>query len=463
MPIASPVDLLVVMKEDVVGERVVYSRLRDLPVSTWAWFALFFVLYYAAFRWYPHVGLLDRVVGGDLSFWLGTWALEPNSMVTGRLAENAVGGLFSDGMSLGLQGAYTRQFGLAGWVLTVPAYATGGFSAAGVGVMVSLVSALSAVIASGSVLLIRRALGRGAAVLLGLALLLPWCVAIARSMYWTIGIKALPAVVLIWVMRSPRRSLVRVLVWSFALTVLAALSGYEYFTVVAATQAAVLAYFSVLERWPVRQTVVWLASLVGSVLAGFIAALGVHVVQLYLRAGDFSRIEELQRSALSRTGVGGSAESAVSLGDATAVTPASVLDYYLGVPVLGVEKSLPLIQQFTVGALVLVTAVVIIIGLGRHSRSAALLREQALGVAWFVSLIGPLGWFLLARPHSVMHTFMNVSLWFLPTIPLALALLWPPIRRSVGAVARRPLPWLWILLVALALLVSFAYSQVTVR
>lgn len=446
-----------------MADRLAYSRVRDLSVSTWGWFALFFVLYYAAFRWYPHVGLLDRVVGGDLSFWLGTWALEPNSMVTGRLAQNAVGGLFSEGMSMGLQGSYTRQFGVAGWVLSVPASATAGFSAAGVGVMVSVVSALSAAIASGSVLLVRRALGRGAAVLLGLALLLPWCVAIARSMYWTIGIKLLPAIILIWVMRSAHRSLGRVLVSSFALTAVAALSGYEYFTVVAATQAAVLAYYSVVERWPVRQTVVWLASLIGSVLAGFVAALGVHVVQLYLRSGDFSRIEELQRSALSRTGVGGSAEGAVSLGDATAVTPASVLDYYLGVPVLGVEQSLPLIQQFTVGALVLVTAVVVIIGLGQRASTGVRAREQALGVAWFVSLIGPLGWFLLARPHSVMHTFMNVSLWFLPTIPLALALLWPPLRRSVGSVARRPLPWLWILLVVVALLVSFAYSQVTVK
>lgn len=446
-----------------MADRLSYSRLRDLPTSTWAWFALFFVLYYAAFRWYPHVGLLDRGVGGDLSFWLGTWALEPNSIVTGRLAQNAFGGLFSEGMSIGLQGAYSRQFGLAGWVLTVPASATAGFSAAGVGIMVSLASALSAAIASGSVLLTRQALGRGSAVLLGLALLLPWGVAIARSMYWTIGIKLLPAVILIWVMRSSGRSLARVLVSSFGLTAMAALSGYEYFTVVAATQAAVLAYYSVRERWPVRQTAVWLASLVGSVIAGFAAALSVHVVQLYLREGDFSRIEELRRSALGRTGFGGAADGAQSLGDATAVTPSSVLDFYLGVPVLGVEKSLPLIQQFTVGALLLVTAIVVIIGLGRRPAFPGVVSEQALGIAWFSSLIGPLGWFLLARPHSVMHTFMNVSLWFLPTIPLAVALLWPPVRRSLCTAARRPLPWLWILIVAGAMLVSFAYSQVTVK
>lgn len=443
-------------------DRPAYARLRDLPTSVWAWFAVVFVVYYVVFRWYPHVALLDRVIGSDLSFYLGTWALEPNSMVTGRLAQNAVGGVFSEGMSMGLQGAYTRQFGLAGWLLTLPASATVGFSAAGVSLMVSLASGLSALLASGAVLLTRRVLGRGSAILLGLALLLPWSVAMARSMYWTIGIKLLPAVILIWVLRSQRASLRRLMLWSFVFTTIAALSGYEYFTVVAATQAAVLAYYSIAERWNVRSTFTWFVGLVLSVIGGFFAALGLHLVQLYLRSGDLSRIEELQRSALSRTGVG-SDVAAVSASDAASTTPASVLDFYLGVPVLGVEQSLPLIQQFTVGALILATALVVVVGLSRRPATLAVLREQSLGVAWCVSLLGPLGWHLLARPHSVMHTFLNVSLWFLPTIPLALALLWPPVRRSLSGARKQPLPWIWIALVLLGLLVSFAYSQVTVR
>ena len=443
-------------------ERPAYSRLRDLPTSVWAWFAVFFVVYYVVFRWYPHVGLLDRVIGSDLSFYLGTWALEPNSMVTGRLAQNALGGVFSEGMSMGLQGAYTRQFGLAGWLLTLPASATVGFSAAGVSLMVSLASGMSAVLASGAVLMTRRALGRGSAILLGLALLLPWSVAMARSMYWTIGIKLLPAVILIWVMRSQRASVRRLMLWTFVFTAIAALSGYEYFSVVAATQAAVLAYYSLVERWDVRSTAAWFVGLVVSVIGGFSAALGLHLVQLYVRSGDLTRIEELQRSALSRTGVG-SDGAAVSASDAASTTPATVLDFYLGVPVFGVEQSLPLIQQFTVGALILATALVVVVGLNRRPSTLAVLREQALGIAWFVSLLGPLGWHLLARPHSVMHTFMNVSLWFLPTIPLALALLWPPVRRSLSSVRKQPLPWTWIALVLLGLLVSFAYSQVTVR
>ncbi len=281
-------------------------------------------------------------------------------------------------------------------------------------------------------------------------------------MYWTIGIKLLPAVILIWVMRSQRRSIRRLVLASFVTTVIAALSGYEYFTVVAAAQAAVVAYYSVAERWSVGSTLRYLASLVGAVLAGFAAALGIHLAQLFWRAGDWSRIEELQRSALSRTGVG-SVESAVSASDVVSVTPGAVLDMYLRVPVLGVQASLPVVQQFTMAALLLATGLVIVVGLARRPANLGVRREQGLGIAWFVGLLGALGWFLLARPHSIMHTFMNVSLWFLPTVPLAVALLWPPVRRSVATAKRRPLPWLWIALVALALLVSFAYSQLTVK
>lgn len=440
-------------------DRPVYTRVRDLPSATWVWFALLFIGYYVVFRWYPHVAVLDRVAGTDLSFYLGTWALEPNSMVTGRLAQNAVGGLFSEGMSMGLQGAYTRQFGLAGWVLTVPASLTTGFSAAGIGVMVSIVCGLSASLAAGAVLIIRRTLGRGSAIVLGATLLLPWSVAISRSMYWTIGIKLLPAVILIWLMRSPQRSVARLIVWSFVTTLIASLSGYEYFTVVAATQAAVVAYYSVTERWDIRATVRWFVGLVVAVLGGFVAALGLHVVQLYLRAGDTSRIEELGRSALSRTGAGG----AITDPAAGVVGPVSVLDTYLGVPVLGVQQSLPLIQQFTVGALILATALLVIAGLGRVPRRRGIAIEQGLGVAWFVSLLGPLGWFLLARPHSVMHTFMNVSLWFLPIIPLSFALIWPPVRRGLASWSARRIPLLWIVVVGVALVLFFAYSQITAK
>ena len=445
-----------------MNEMTLSSRIRRISPQTWVVLVLLFAGYYVIFRWFPHFGLIDRVLGSDLSFYVGTWALEPNSMVTGRLAQNSLGGIFSDGMSLGLQGAYSRQFGLAGWLLTLPSTALTGFSSSGIGMMVSLACALSAAFASAATVAIRHVLGRGSAVLLGLSLLLPWAVAVSRSMYWTIGIKLLPAAVLIAVLHSRRRSLPWLMFWSALFSAVAALSGYEYFTIVVACQLAVVAYYSVSRAWSWLPSTRAFLGVTASSVVGFVLALILHVGQLFLREGNWSRVEELQRSAVSRTGTG-LADSAAGVVNPSSTSPSAVLDFYLGIPVLGVEQSLPLVQQFTVGSLILMTLVAVIAGFSRSARSTSVLREQALGVAWIVSLLGPLGWHLLARPHSEMHTFLNVSLWFLPTIPLGLALLWPPLRRSLGTLRHKPLPWVWMAATFVALALFFAFSQLTVK
>lgn len=414
------------------------------------------------FRWYPHFFLVDLLLNADLSFYTGTWALEPNSLVVGRLAQNEVGGVFSNTMSIGLQGEYTRQFGIGGWLLSVPASLIFGFSAAGTSLMWTLASALSAAIASGAVLLIRYSIGRVAAFLAAVTLLLPWSVVMARSIYWTIGLKLLPAIILIWMIRSPNRSWGRIFSVSTVLTAFAAMGGYEYFTVVGASQLGVIAYYSVREKWPVRATVNRLLLNVVSILVGFALGFLAHVTQLVVREGNWSRVSELQRSVISRTGAGSSTvgESADA---AAASTPASVLDTYVAMPIFGVRAGIPLLQQLTVGALLLAVAVVVISGLSSTSQAVHRLREQALGIAWFVTLLGPLGWFLLARPHSFMHTFLNFSLWFLPTIPLGFALLWPPIRRGLLSARIHRVPLYWITLTLGALLLFFAYSQFTVK
>ena len=107
--------------------------------------------------------------------------------------------------------------------------------------------------------------------------------------------------------------------------------------------------------------------------------------------------------------------------------------------------------------------VVIMISFAARKQTVRAINEQAMGVAWIVSLMGALGWFLLARPHSYMHTFIVFALWFLPTIPLGLGLLWGPIRRGYDGLVVRPVAMFWIALTSIALILSFIYSLVSVR
>ena len=437
-------------------------RLKRVSRREWLLLGAIFAMFFVSFRWAPHLWLLDRAIGTELHFYYLTWDDYSASLVFGRLEQNRVGGIFSDSMSLGLDGGYTRQYGLAGWLLTLPSSILGQYGAFGGAFILSIVSAANAVLATAAVRAIRRTLSLGAAILVTVGIMQPWSVSIARNVYWFIGVKLLASALLI-LLFAWRRDSSRTVLWvSFVFTMVACLSGYEMFTLVAATQFAVVAFYSLQRRWPLQSTIRSGLAVAGGVLGGFVAALGLHLLQLYLRAGNLSRIEELLQSVSSRTGVNDAALDR-SDGGAMGVSPISVLDTYLSMPIFGVRTSLPILRNFTVGAFILMVLVVIMISFAARKQTVRAINEQAMGVAWIVSLMGALGWFLLARPHSYMHTFIVFALWFLPTIPLGLGLLWGPIRRGYDGLVVRPVAMFWIALTSIALILSFIYSLVSVR
>ncbi len=377
------------------------------------------------------MAMLDRLIGSDLSFYIGTWALEPNSRAD-RPTQNSLGGIFSEGMSLGLEGAYSRSRP-RGMDSTLPALATTGFGAAGVGLMVSLASGLSALLASGATLLIAtHSAGVRRAPLPCPDV--PWSVAIARSMYWTIGIKLLPARILIRVMRSQRRSIggwfwCRYRHGAFRLrSTLPSSRGCP--------EAAVVAYYSVAERWSVGSTLRHLASLVGAVLVGFVRApADFHLAQLFWRTGDARE----SRNSKGRRSHGRASDPLSSrcycpadggFGDARCGAGTCTSSAGTG------RTGLLVVQQFTDAALLLATGLVIVVGLARRPANSAAVEQGSTA-----------GGRRLGASDSVMHTFMNVSLWFLPTARGGPAL--APCGAAFGG--RRPSPCtaLWIALVAL--------------
>ena len=438
------------------------TRLTAASRRDWLISAAVFAIFFICFRWAPLLWLLDRVIGTELHFYYLTWDDYSASLVFGRLEQNGIGGIFSDSMSLGLDGGYTRQYGLAGWLVTLPPSLIGQYGAFGGELILTIVSAFNALLATGAVRAIRRTLSLGAAVFVTIGLLQPWSVSIARNVYWFIGIKLLAAAVLILLFAWQRDTSRRVLGISLVFTLVACLSGYEMFTLVAAAQFAVVAFYSLQRRWPLATIIRSSLAVAGGVIGGFVAAIGIHLLQLYLRAGNLSRIDELLLSVSSRTGATNAALDSPDA-EAMGVSPITVLDTYLAMPVFGVRTSLPILRNFTVGAFILLVFVVIVITFAARRQTVRAINEQAMGVAWIVSLMGALGWFLLARPHSYMHTFIVFALWFLPTIPLGLGLLWGPVRRGFDGVAAQPIAMFWMALAAVALLLSFIYSLLSVR
>lgn len=446
------------------------AHLGALKREEWLVLFLLFAVLFIAFRWAPHLDLVDAFFGADTSVFHDGFQLDSDSLVTGRLQQNSVGGLFSAAMTLGLDGSmagpygfYPGQFGLGGWLLALPSTLLGATGWFGIPLMYAMVAAGNALLATAAIAMISRAMSRGAAVLVTIALVQPWPSAMAHSIYWMIGLKLLPAAGLIVLFRINRDSPLRVLVVSLGLTLFAALSGYEFITIVIATQLSVITYYAVLRRTAVPDSLRLLAmGLVGSV-AGFGLAIALHALQLSLKLGGLgSAVQAFAYTVSKRTGATGVEVDPV-YAESLSSSPSSVLDTYLSMPMIGSPAALPLLRYFTVAILLAVCAAVIVVGFGRSSGEDNRIPEAAMGAAWFVALLGPLGWFLLARPHSYIHTHVNFALWYLPTIPLGLALLWAPTRRGLRGMRHQPLVVIVVVVTVVVTAVFFSYSLLSMR
>lgn len=440
------------------------ASIRDLRVRNWVTASGVFLLFFIAFRWGWHLLVLDRALSTTaFSDFYSGFQNDSDALVIGRLEQNRIDGVLSGGISLGLGGSYTSQVGAGGWALTLIPSLLGLPASTGIWLMYTIIAAMNAVLATAAVWTLRRTLSLGAAVLASAAILQPWSVAMARSIYWMIGLKLLPAVGLIILFRLQKQTRWRVLAISGVTSCLVFLSGYEFLTVVIACQLAVVSYYSVRSKWTLSQTIAYLGCVLAGVASAFAAALTLHFTQLLLRldsaAAALQKIEDTISKRTGATGLDVDPVYAASL----ASSPSQVLDTYLNMPVFGAPFNLPLVRYFTVATLMALCLVIIVYAFRTRRERPQQLREQGLGLAWIVAIVGPIGWFLLARPHSFIHTHINFALWFLPTVPLGLAILWRPLRDGVVGLGRLPVAVGWILAVTAALAIFYAYSLVSMR
>ena len=451
----------------------VKARLATLRRRDWFALLLVFIALFISFNWAPHLVIVDWLLGSKVNVWHdgfgfsdfhNVFGSESDVLISMRLEQNVEEGMFSSQMLLGSsRDVYTSQTGFGGWILTLPSTLFRSWGWFGVPLMYALVAASNALLATAAVGFVARALSKGAAALVIVALLQPWPSAMAHSTYWMIGLKVLPAAALIALFTYGRDTTLRVLAVSFGFTLLAALSGYEFLTVVVACQLAALTYYAVIRNYKVRQAfLLLLTGFIGAVL-GFAAAGLVQILQLWIRLGSLAEgVNSLLYNAAKRTGSTGMQVDPM-FAESLSVSPNRVLEIYLGMPIFGSPATLPFIQIFTMVAFLCVCATVILIGLGRSNIDDAQVRESAMGAAWFISLLGPLGWFLLARPHSFIHQFINFALWYIPTIPLGLAILWAPVRGGLAGLWKQPLQVAVIAGTGAAIALFYLYSLVTVR
>ena len=460
-----------------LGRSLVTERLRERLDSLmgtrafrWTVTVALFLLCFAAYRWGIFLALSDGIFGSELVPELQRWQTDSGYLVSFRAEANLEDGPFSHQLSLDENGAYISQFGLGGWLLSLLSSAVGA-GEFGTSVMQTVVAAASAAITTWVVIGARRIFSFGAAVLVLIALLQPFPTFIAQSIYWLIPLKLLPAIVIVLLLsRRDRRPLLLGAVMA-GVTVPVLLSGYEWVTMVVALPLAALTYFAVRDGWALKAFLVRVAALAAGTVVALVAALGLHFAQLSIKTGSAQLgLAELITVVVKRTGAGTAAIPEV-YAESLAASPMTVLERYFSMPIFGspdylAERGHVLLPSlYTVGVLLVVCTILIVSRFAARPAVAddALLRWQAAGVAWFVGLLGPLGWILLARPHSFIHPFINPILWYLPAIPLGLALLWGPVVEGVRSLRGRPVLIVVLVGVVVSLVVFLAYSYFSRR
>ena len=422
-------------------------------------FASVFLLLFSAFRWGFHLQILDRSLGFDSYRFFDNFQIDSDLFAIGRLEQNQSSGVFSASFLSGLNGSYSSQFGLGMWMLTLIPSGLGLEVAAGASLMFTLTAAFNAAVSTIFVFIVNKVLSRGAAVVAVIGIMQPWSAAMNHSIYWIIGLKILPALVLATLFSRRTHTDRGSLIAAFFFSILAFLSGYEFATVVMASQIGVISYFSIKHGWNVRKSLLQVLKFVSVVILSFFSALGLHFLQLWNHFGSFQEANsKLIDTVVKNSGANGFQVESWRL-ESLQSSPIQVLSTYLSMPTLGSPQTYPLVSQLTV-ALLLVLVIMVGIYRLRFSGSDNLNSELAITVTWFVTLIGPIGWYMLARPHSYVHTHINFALWYFPTVPLGLAIVFDGTAKGLKTLRTRPVLLFWVAFTLSIIVGSFVFSYI---
>lgn len=403
----------------------------------------------------------DRAV----DMWIADMFVDTDQQVLNRLIQNQEFGLFSAGGSLDLEGTYVSQIGLGGWLMTVFPTLVGARGWFGEFLIYSQIAVLNAWIFTIVVDRIKLAFGTVASVVFVIMLLQPMSLAISGSPRFMIGMRVLPAVLLSLQLMKSETVPAKTVAAIFATSLIGYASGYDYVSITPATVAGVLVASAVIYRWRLKSFLKRAVLPVGATIFALAAAIGIHIVQLSLRFGGVGEaLSVINYRLAKRSGLVGDSVSDLLLIESLGASPLRVLDWYLSFPILFGPAKVPILHLLSVG--VLITAVVLLaftfVQPNLDDKESRL--KLGLAAGWLISLLGPLGWYLLARPSAYIHTHTDGVAWFFPTIPIGAVLVFLAVSRSLNSQNRSLRAFLLVLCVTCVVVASLIWvSQMQVR
>lgn len=382
--------------------------------------------------------------------WISRANYQSDFLVVNTLYEIRENGLFHNQLAIGTYPGYNSQFGLGSWLTTAPL--TSGlipdswfrvnenlkpeFSgyrdySRVVKLLFLITIGINSSVIAAIVFGIRSLLGTAPAVVATVSFLSPWGTAFFGSIYSQIWIKLLPALIItflgprLW--RSNRKKLLHCLV--FASVVLVALSGYEYITVTFACAVAATVLSSTLLRENIRETRKKFLELFILFATAFFMGVLIHIMQLWIKTGSLGLAGTMFVELVSKRSGGNFATVDPVFETSLASDPAQVLELYLQLSPLADPLSIPVLDSFNMLTFLIVTGLIASKYASRVTTDAV--GAKAVSLAWMVTAFGPISWFTLSRPHSQIHTFINPWLWWVPVVPVGLALITYSIKHEL--------------------------------
>jgi hypothetical protein len=305
----------------------------------------------------------------------------------------------------------------------------------------------------------------------------PFLICVATDLYWIPALTFLPMLVAWGLYPRVQRRETSLLVLCAAAASAAALKflcGYEFVSVVLVAPLFAIPFYEPARRWPTRAILMRASLLAASLLAGFLLALGLHALQAYALF-DTNVLHHLRDSGSSRSFGSAYMDYVVNtLGpgqrDLLIRRLAKIWAWCGGDPAglarfvshlvsqywaLGVITILEYFTFTMVGyrsharyyytapfahglefAHVLALQLVALAAIGLLKRRNESLGELGrLGVVSLATLLAPCSWFVLGFGHSVIHSFIIPSVFFLPWGVLSLLFVTSAATRLVRRVA----------------------------
>jgi hypothetical protein len=299
----------------------------------------------------------------------------------------------------------------------------------------------------------RRAWGnRAAGVLFVLLALSFWTNGFGASTYWQLWTFLLPILVplLMWPrLGDGRRKWLRGGALIAFLVFVKCLCGYEFISTLLLGVAAAVGYHEFRGRID-RRLLGRLVLAMSAGLAGFLAALGLHVALLMARIGDASAVKDrvLERT-VSPDGIAGVLADAraeqdplwgwLVQGDSTIGLWAYQFVHYLTDPAIALPAR-PFAgfgpTAYTVPIWAFIAVFLLLAAQAYRGRQEDAAVQRRLALAAGLGLLGALSWLVLAYGHMINHTHIDAIVFYLPFLPLVFGM----IAVRIETVSRRAWP-----------------------